>query len=105
FRPEQAVTRWSKAPLGASPAKDWFRSVRRLALDQAPAVATQILETRDDAIGLMPWLPDAHQPARAVGWPGACRHTSRNACSVVSISAGEMCRWVTKRSCIGPPGA
>ena len=34
----------------------------------------------------------------------ASRHRSRNACSVASISAGEMCRWVTKRSCTGPPG-
>jgi hypothetical protein len=30
--------------------------VRRLALDQVPTVATEILENRDDAIGLMPWL-------------------------------------------------
>jgi hypothetical protein len=30
--------------------------VDRLALDQVPTVATEILENRDDAIGVMPWL-------------------------------------------------
>jgi len=33
-----------------------FAAVRRLALDQVPTVATEILENCDDAVGLMPWL-------------------------------------------------
>lgn len=30
--------------------------MHRLALDQVPTVATEILENRDDSVGIMPWL-------------------------------------------------
>jgi hypothetical protein len=33
-----------------------FAAARRLTLNQVPAVATEILENRDDAIGLISWL-------------------------------------------------
>lgn len=48
---------WSKPSLGAA-SRLWtgFAAVRRLALNQVPTVAIKVLENRNDAMSLMPWL-------------------------------------------------
>src|SRR5215211_4187850 len=75
-----------------------FAAVRPLALDQVPTVATEILENRDDAIGLMTWLLNkAHT---------GCDHARMIAIEIIRLqeqkhpppglvtNAGHLCRTV-----------